>query len=183
MTLLYFSLMLLFSAPVPSVCLTEEEKKLYELINTYRQEEGLAPIPFSSKLSLVAKAHAFDLSTNYAFSQENPCNPHSWSDRGDWSACCYTNDHSQAQCMWNKPREIADYDSEGYEIAYIDSKGANAERGLSGWKKSPSHNPLLINTGIWESATWRAMGIGIHGQYAVVWFGQLEDPSSLSVCP
>ncbi len=182
MTLIYLYLTLFFAAPAPDVCLSAEEKKLYDLINTYRREEGLKPIPFSAKLSLVAKAHAVDLTNNYAFSRGNPCNPHSWSDRGDWSACCYTEDHSQAQCMWNKPREIAEYNSEGYEIAYIDSEGASAERGLSGWKKSPAHNPLLVNSGIWESATWRAMGIGIHGEYAVVWFGQLEDPSNLEVC-
>ncbi len=132
---------------------------------------------------MVAKAHVLDLQTNYDFSRENPCNPHSWSDRGDWSACCYTSDHSQAACMWAKPQEIADYPGEGYEIAYIDSNGANAGDGLAGWKKSPSHNPLLVNSGIWEQATWKALGIGIHGNYAVVWFGQQEDPSSFSICP
>jgi hypothetical protein len=180
--LLFIWLMLFFSSPTTEVCLTQEEKKLYDMINEYRKEKKLPPIPFSAKLSLVAKAHAVDLSTNYAFSQDNPCNPHSWSDRGEWSACCYTNDHSQAECMWNKPREIAGYDSEGYEIAYIDSEGARADRGLEGWKKSPGHNPLLINSGQWKQATWRAMGIGIHGEFAVVWFGQLEDPSIFTTC-
>ncbi len=152
------------------------------MINAYRKEKKLDPIPFSEKLTQVAKAHALDLSTHYAFSRENPCNPHSWSDQGPWSACCYTDDHSQAKCMWDKPQEIADYDSEGYEIAYIDSDGAQAVRGLEGWKKSPGHNPLLINSGIWKDATWRAIGIGIHGEFAVVWFGQLADPSSFTVC-
>ena len=172
----------LFNNPTDTACLSGEEKKLFDLINEYRQENGLSPVPFSAKLTLVAKAHVMDLSRNYSFSRENPCNPHSWSDRGNWSACCYTSDHSQADCMWSKPREIAGYNGEGYEIAYIDSEGASAERGLQGWIKSPAHNPLLINSDIWEQVTWNAMGVGIQGEYAVVWFGRESDPSAISVC-
>ena len=35
------------------------------------------------------------------------CNTHSWSANARWSACCYTRDHAQARCMWDKPREIS----------------------------------------------------------------------------
>jgi len=183
MALIYLIWSLVLPAPQERVCLTAEEKKLFDMINEYRAEEGLPSIPYSAKLTLVAKAHVLDLTNSYTFSRENPCNPHSWSDNGEWSACCYTSDHSQAGCMWAKPREIAGYMSEGYEIAYIDSDGATAARGLDGWKKSPAHNPLLINEGIWDQVSWKAMGVGIHGEYAVVWFGRKEDPSSISVCP
>lgn len=183
MAFIYLILSLAFS-PVPqeTACLSAEEKKLFEMINAYRKAEGLPAIPFSAKLTEVAKAHVLDLTENYAFSRENPCNPHSWSDRGDWTPCCYTSDHSQAGCMWAKPREIAGYPGEGYEIAYIDSEGANAERGLAGWKESPAHNPLLLNQDIWEPVTWKAMGLAIHGEYAVVWFGRREDSSRMVLC-
>lgn len=165
-----------------AVCLTAEEKDLYDIINEYRKTKKLPPIPFSASLTKVAQAHAKDLAHHYHFDRENKCNPHSWSDNGSWTSCCYTNDHKQAQCMWDKPQEIAGYESPGYEIAYYSSKGATAEEGLAGWKKSSGHNPLLINTGIWKPVSWKAIGIGIYEQYAVVWFGQLAENSQIKTC-
>ena len=157
------------------VCLSAEEAKLYKLINEYRKDKKLKPIPYSAKLSMVAQAHAKDLADNYEFDYDNKCNPHSWSKKGNWSSCCYTNDHKQAQCMWDKPKEIAGYNSPGYEIAYYSSSGATAEEGLEGWKDSKSHNPLLINLGMWKDIKWEGVGIGIYKEYGVVWFGQLAD--------
>ncbi|UII29469.1 CAP domain-containing protein [Fulvivirga maritima] len=144
-------------------------------MNEYRKEKKLAPLPFSSKLTAVAQAHAKDLSENYAFDPKGKCNPHSWSKEGAWTPCCYTNDHKQAQCMWDKPKEIAGYEGSGYEIAYYNSGGAKADKGLEGWKKSPAHNPLIINSGMWEKAHWQGVGIGIYKEYAVVWFGEVAD--------
>ena len=164
------------------VCLSAEEQKLFKIINQYRRSEKLEAIPYSTSLTLVAQLHAKDLAENYDFDPKGKCNPHSWSDNGDWGGCCYTNDHKQAKCMWDKPMEIAGYDSPGYEIAYFSSAGASADEGLSGWKKSPSHNPLIINEGMWEQAEWKAMGVGIYKEYAVVWFGQLEDDSIIKRC-
>jgi len=163
------------SATEVDICLSEEEAKLYEIINEYRKEKKLEPISYSAKLSKVAQEHAMDLANNYDFDPDNKCNPHSWSKKGNWTSCCYTNDHKQAQCMWDKPKEIAGYNSPGYEIAYYSSAGANAEEGLSGWKKSPAHNPLLINSNMWKKVTWGGIGVGIFKEYAVVWFGELED--------
>ncbi|QSE98460.1 CAP domain-containing protein [Fulvivirga lutea] len=157
------------------VCLSTDEAKLYTIINDYRKSKKLKPIPYSAKLSMVAQVHAKDLADNYDFDPNNKCNPHSWSKKGEWSSCCYTNDHKKAQCMWDKPMEIAGYNSPGYEIAYYSSAGANAEEGLEGWQKSPAHNPLLINTSIWKDIEWQAVGVGIYKEYAVVWFGQMAD--------
>ncbi len=165
-----------------STCLSSEERKLYDLMMDYRKSKGLRPIKLSAKLTLVAQTHARDLVENYDFDPANKCNPHSWSRKGKWSPCCYTSDHKQAKCMWDKPMEIAEYAGPGYEIAYYSSAGANAEEGLEGWKKSPSHNPLMINEGLWAKVTWNAIGIGIYRQYGVVWFGETEDPSELPEC-
>lgn len=168
--------------PDDTVCLSREELKLYHLIMDYRKTHKLPPIPFSAKLSRVAKAHTMDLNTNYSFDPENACNPHSWSDKGSWSACCYTADHKAATCMWDKPKEIAQYASAGYEIAYYSSAGASAQEGLQGWKVSPGHNPLIINSGMWSKVKWEAMGISIQGNYGIVWFGEEKDPSQLIEC-
>lgn len=148
----------------------------------YRKEKGLPSIPISAKLTQVAQTHARDLMTNYKFDVDNKCNPHSWSKKGKWSACCYTNDHKQAKCMWDKPKEIAGYEGAGYEIAYYSSKGATAEEGLDGWKKSPGHNPLIINEGMWEKAKWKSIGIGFFGEYGIVWFGEVADETTPSRC-
>src|SRR5690606_37215456 len=110
-----------------TVCVTGEEQLLYEMIMDYRKSKGLDPIPLSSRLSRVAQLHARDLMENYEFSPTNHCNPHSWSKEGEWSSCCYTSDHKQAKCMWDKPKEIAGYEGAGYEIAYYSSKGASAK--------------------------------------------------------
>src|SRR5690606_23279208 len=157
------------------VCLTGEEQLLYDMIMDYRKSKGLGPIPLSSRLSRVAQLHAHDLMENYEFSPDNDCNPHSWSGEGKWTSCCYTGDHKQAKCMWDKPMEIAGYESAGYEIAYYSSKGASAKEGLDGWKVSHSHNPLLINSGPWKKIKWNAIGIDISGMYGIVWFGELPD--------
>lgn len=164
------------------ICLSPEEKKLFDLIMDYRKSKKLKPLPFSSKLTRVAQTHVRDLDANFDYENRGDCNPHSWSDKGSWTACCYTADHAKAECMWNKPKEISGYAGAGYEIAYWSSGGASAVEGLEGWKKSPGHNPLLINSGRWEKLIWKGIGVGVYGKYAVVWFGEDEDKSKIKVC-
>jgi uncharacterized protein YkwD len=163
------------------ICLTAEEKKLYQLLMEYRKEKRLESIPLSPKLSKVAQIHAKDLSENHK-PFDGTCNLHSWSKKGKWKPCCYTDDHKQAACMWSKPQEIAGYESNGYEISYYGGGGATAQDGINGWKESTGHNQVIINEGIWTKIKWNAIGIGIYKEYGVVWFGELEDKTQLSVC-
>lgn len=182
----HFFLLLLIILPLASfaqeVCLNEEEQKLYDLITQYRKSKKLKAIPLSSALTKVAQAHVRDLSENYVFEEGNKCNPHSWSDKGNWSSCCYTNDHKESKCMWSKPKEIAGYEGNGYEIAYFSSAGANALEGIEGWKKSPGHNPVIVNLGTWSKVEWKAIGIGLYKEYGVVWFGEVEDGAKPDTC-
>ncbi|WP_154857754.1 CAP domain-containing protein [Cyclobacterium xiamenense] len=150
-----------------------EEKELFDAINGYRESRGLPAVPFSAALSKVAKAHARDLMVNYRPNKR--CNLHSWSDQGPWEACCYRDDHKNPECMWNKPLEIAGYTSPGYEIAYWHSAAASPGHALEMWKKSPGHHAVLANLAPFKAATWKALGVGIYKQYAVVWFGEKED--------
>ena len=81
--------------------------------------------------------------------------------------------------MWNKPRELTNYQSEGYEIAYwtnelLDPK-AFASKALLKWKESPEHNSVIINSREWGSMDWKAMGVGYYKGYMVVWFGADPD--------
>ncbi len=165
------------------VCLSIEEKKLYERIMTYRSQKKLKPIPLSALLTTVAQVHVGDLTNHFNYENNQGCNPHSWSDHGPWTSCCYTADHRYAKCMWDKPKEITGYQGDGFEIAYYSSAEATAEEGLEGWKKSPGHNPLLINSETWSKVEWKAIGVGINGHYAAVWFGEVEDKTEMTSCP
>jgi len=166
-----------------NACITSTEKQIYDQLNQYRRSKGLPTIPLSKKLTQVAQAHVKDLAENYDFKEgDNRCNMHSWSDRGVWSGCCYTDDHAEAACMWNKPKEIAGYMSSGYEIAHFNSAGVTASEAIEGWKGSKSHNEVMINLGIWKQVTWRAVGVGVFQDYAVIWFGDLPDGDTVSAC-
>ncbi len=157
--------------------LTDEEKKLYNIIMEYRKENGLPIIPISTSLTFVAQTHVKDLVNNKP--DIGNCNTHSWSSNGNWTACCYTPDHAQSGCMWSKPRELTSYKGNGYEIAC----GSNiccsdfimtADYALQSWKKSPGHNAVIINQGSWNDK-WNAIGIGLNKGFAVVWFGKEFD--------
>ena len=88
------------------VCLSPEEKKLYDLIMEYRKSKKLKPLPYSVKLTQVAQAHVRDLAKNYDYENRGDCNPHSWSDKGTWTPCCYTADHSQAAACGASPKKL-----------------------------------------------------------------------------
>ena len=157
-----------------SQTISQEEQKLYEKIMEYRAGKGLGLIPLSGSLTIVAQAHVKDLKNNNP--TNNLCNMHSWSSNGSWSSCCYTSDHKQASCMWNKPKELTSYLGSGYEIAHGSSNARiTAEDALNGWKNSSGHNAVIINQGIWTNKIWKAIGIGITDGYAVVWFGEDLD--------
>ncbi|MBK7030062.1 MAG: CAP domain-containing protein [Bacteroidales bacterium] len=166
----------------PQACLTTTEQYLAKMINAYRVSEGLPALPYSYSLSLVAGIHCQDLYESYTHSGR--CNLHSWSDKGSWTSCCYTDDHKKAECIWNKPRELTSYQGDGFEIAYYTTRALEdpkeyASDILESWKGSPGHNAVIINKGIWKSVEWNAMGIGIVDGYATVWFGKLADPAGV----
>jgi hypothetical protein len=81
--------------------------------------------------------------------------------------------------MWNKPREITNftYTGDGYENAYSTSEEeVTPTKVLEAWKSSPSHNAILLETGIWKGSNLLAFGVGIHKNHAVIWVGSLIDP-------
>jgi hypothetical protein len=158
-----------------------EEAELARLVNRYRADVGLPPVPLSRSLGAVAEAHVRDLMEHHPDSAtgfgSGRCNMHSWSSAGRWTPVCYTPDHARASAMWSKPREITRgaYTGNGYEIAYWYGGRITPEIALYGWQDSPAHNDLIVEDGQWRGADWQAMGVGIYGSYAVVWFGKEPD--------
>ena len=153
--------------------LSNEETELYNIIMQYRYSKGLTKIPLSKSLTFVAQTHVKDLVNNKP--DVGNCNMHSWSNKGNWTPCCYTDDHARAKCMWDKPSELTSYKGNGYEISYGGGNSVTAIGALSGWKSSSGHNAVIINQGIWNDNNWQAIGIGIYKGFAVVWFGEEKD--------
>ncbi|HLO92634.1 MAG TPA: SPOR domain-containing protein [Lentimicrobium sp.] len=155
-------------------CVSDEERKLYNLIAGYRSDRQLPPIEFSSSLSYVARVHAMDLSLNRP--DFGGCNLHSWSDKGRWKACCYAKDENRIACMTQKPKELTGYKYKAYEVVYSSSEIATADDSFSFWKEITLMNDYLLNTGKWTKH-WQAVGVGIYAEYACVWFGEGPDAS------
>jgi len=163
---------------------SQKELELWDLINNYRQENGLPPIDSSRSLTKVARVHAIDLYSNTpAKGSDNRglgCSLHSWSDKGNWQQVCYTKDNKYAEYMWDKPREITNftYTGDGYENAYSTSdKEINPKRVLEAWKNSPSHNAILLEKDQWAGSKLSALGVGVYKNYAIIWLGTESDPA------
>ncbi len=159
---------------IDSITLSDNDKKLAQLINDYRKKKSLPPIKISKSLTLVAKTHCEDLE-KYSKEIKKGCNPHSWSKHGKWTLVNYYPDHRNAQGMWDKPRELTHYKGNGYEI---ECDGAiSPEEALKLWKNSAGHNSVIIETGVWKKTDWQSMGVCMCNGFAVVWFGKEVDPA------
>lgn len=159
-------------------CVNDEERKLYNLIMGYRNENKLPAIEFSTSLSYVARVHAIDLT------QHRPdfggCNPHSWSDKGKWKPCCYAQDENRIACMNQKPKELTGYKFKAWEVVYYGGETATADDAYGLWRDIALMNDYLLNTGKWTKQ-WASIGVGIYGEYACVWFGEGADQVSSAI--
>jgi len=163
--------------------LSEKEMELFRLINGYRESQGLPAIANSRSLNKVARIHAIDLAENSPAEGQDSrgldCSLHSWSDKGSWKPVCYTKDHLYAEGMWDKPREITNftYTGDGYENAYsTGEQEVTPAKVLEAWKASPSHNAILVESGVWKGGNHLAFGVGIYKNRAVMWVGSMVDP-------
>ena len=144
-----------------------EEAELYRSINEYRAVNGLPPIAASKSLSLVANRHVLDLQENIGEIT------HAWSD-ADYDI----SDSSTWPSMWEAPQRLGtSYDDNGFENAFFSSAGATAADALSSWSQSSGHNAVILNQDVWANSDWNALGIGIYGDYAVMWVGEASDPA------
>ena len=154
------------------VCMNGFEEQLNTLIDAYRSENEAHTIQISKKLTFVAKLHARDLYHNRI--DKDSCSMQSWSDKGFWNACCFSErDNSKQSCMWNKPKEITGYGGKAYEVIY--NGGSEPKRIMELWKGSSFYSDILKNSGRYADKDWAAIGIGQYKNVTVVWFGEVED--------
>lgn len=157
------------------ICVSSEVMKLYNLLNEYRKKYRLPPIALSKALCHVAQKHAEDLELNVKKLTHA------------WSTCKYNGQLPKTyNCMWDKPIELTTYKSTGYECAHGGTGGykATAQSSLESWKNSKSHNDIILNKDIWREDIWNAIGVGIYGGFATIWFGTEKDQDGTPVsCP
>lgn len=164
-----------------NLCISADEYRLYELINALRTVNDMPSIDLSASMTYVAHRHVIDLNQNQP--DTSICNLHSWSDKGEWTSCCYQAYVLKQNCMWDKPKQLTPYKYRGYELAYHDPEGINPDSLMMLWLNVPQVQDMLLNRGAYEKKKWLAAGVGIQNGYAVVWFGQVKDKlKTPSIC-
>lgn len=171
---LLFSVKLFAQHRIPSgFCMSENELKLAEAINKIRKEHGKRPIKLSVSLTYVAETHVKDLQVNHP--DTSICNLSSWSDKGKWTPVCYNPYVVDRKAMWDKPRELTRYPYNGYELAAYMQDGIILDSLSELWDTLAESLDMITTEGVWSKKRWEAMGVGVSGNYASVWFGQRVD--------
>ena len=180
-TLLFFILLLLvsFSAiaqkkTIPKdFCIDNIEQDLYTLINQLRADYDKSELQLSASLSYVANLHVNDLQNN------NPdtsiCNLSSWSDKGNWTPCCYTKYLHNPDCMWDKPKELTPFTYRGYELVTFFQNDFNTDTIINLLSNSKEALDMILTQGYYKKKIWICAGIGISENYVSIWFAQRKD--------
>src|SRR3989344_344316 len=179
-----------FNITIDRYCTTDRERELARLINEYRKTKGLPSIAVSKSLSYLEKIHSIDLMENQP--AVGKCTGHSWSDKGNWSSCCYTlpPGPGDSECVQRKTSEITNLSGSVAEISYgvpvgkTDLRSENiydALQALDGWQKSKGHNQTIINEGDAKWFTWKSVGVSIYKESPNVMFSVTDDPAGESV--
>ena len=154
-------------------CISKSEYRLFELVNQHRLENDMPGLTLSVSLSFVATTHVADLVNNHP--DTSICNLNSWSDRGDWTACCHNEYVPKSECILGKPRELTNYRGDGHELAYWEPALVNPDSLVAFWASINETNDFLLNKNKWSKYKWRSMGVGMLEGYAVIWVGELSD--------
>ena len=154
-------------------CVSLDEQLLYDKINLLRLDYGKSDIEFSVSLSYVAAVHIEDLTKNRP--DTSVCNLSSWSDKGDWTACCYNPYVPNQDCMWDKPKELTPYPYRGYELVGYFEDGFTVDSVIQLWAETKAVLDMLLTDGNFKKKKWITMGVAMNEEYVSVWFGQRAD--------
>jgi hypothetical protein len=147
------------------------DQELVKLINDYRKKIDLPAIPISPALTKVAHTHLQDLIKNKPHVKSK--NITAWSDKGKWTPGVPGQGGKQSwTIMWYKPREIADYEGLGFEMAFYGfGTKATVKEAMNLWTKDKSCLDLLRNEGRFKQE-WKGIGAARGNGFYLVWFGQ-----------
>ena len=139
-----------------------EELQFLQLINDYRQQNGVGPLILSDTLTASSEHHSLDMA-RYGFFAHNT------------EASSYYPKYSQP---WD--RMVAEgYDYNTYKGENIATGYDTAEKVFQAWRESPSHNAAMLDD------DYRVIGIariyaprGVHHWYWTTDFGGYVDSTS-----
>merc|ERR1711997_694607 len=147
-------------------CVMSSNKLIVDKINYERARRGKQPFVCDSNLVYIAAQHTISLHENGKYPGSG-CNGHSWYGHRKGRDCCYRSDHSNAECMWNKPSEILGGSlPDGFEVSHWRSPRATATSAVDGWMSSGGHSSVLLSTGNWDL---HKIGCWYTGKYANCW--------------
>ncbi len=154
-------------------CFNAKERQLAERINGMRIDYNKKIISLSKSLTIVAKTHVEDLTLHHP--DTSICNLSSWSDKGNWTPCCYNPYVVNHDCMWQKPKELTKYPYRGYELVVYFQDTLVVDSLMTLWSESKEVLDMLLTRDDWKDKKWEAMGLAVNDHYASVWFGQRPD--------
>lgn len=154
-------------------CISNDEHRLFEMINLLRVDYGKTMVQLSTSLSFVADMHVYDLQNNKP--DTSVCNLSSWSDKGGWTPCCYNKYVHNPDCMWDKPKELTPYKYRGYELVSYIEDAFNADSIINLWSDSKEVLDMILTRGNYGKKKWICGGVGINEHYVSLWFGQRKD--------
>ncbi len=160
-------------------CISAEEMRLFQMLNTLRSEYGKPALKLSTSLSFVARTHVIDLQEHHP--DTSICNLSSWSDQGNWKACCYNPYVPDQDCMWDKPKELTSYPYRGYELVTFFEDKLVSDSVVNIWAGTKKVLDMILTRGDYKQKKWICMGVGMNGHYASVWFGQRADKTASPV--
>ena len=139
---------------------SSEELSFIQLINQYRQSNGLGTLLLSDTISDASTKHSSDMAKYDFFAHDTV--------QSDYFPAGST--------PWDRMR-ICGYDYNTAMGENIAAGYANAQAVFTGWKNSPGHNANMLN------ASYRVIGIGLvtggsYGEYWTTDFGGYVDPSA-----
>ena len=156
-----------------SFCISPEDKLLFDKINLLRTDYGKLEIELSKSLSYVAAVHVNDLQNNRP--DTSVCNLSSWSDKGEWTACCYNGYVPKPDCMWDKPKELTPYTYRGYELAGYFEDGFTVDSVIQLWAETKAALDMILTEDTYKPKKWVTMGVAMNKEYVSIWFGQRSD--------
>jgi hypothetical protein len=158
-------------------CLTNDEMQLFDKINQLRQSYGKTDLQLSASLSFVAKTHVKDLLDQHP--DTSVCNLSSWSNKGNWTACCYNSYVPKPDCMWDKPKELTPYPYRGYEfVSYFDDQ-FSVDSVINLFSDTKEVLDMILTQQTYDTKKWICCGVGMNDHYVSIWFGQRKDALSV----
>jgi hypothetical protein len=162
-------------------CISVQEKALFDRVNNLREDYGKNRVEYSASLSFVAKKHVLDLLENSP--DTSVCNLSSWSDKGNWTPCCFNHYVPDQDCMWEKPKELTSYPYRGYELVSYFEDTLSVDSVINLWSDAREVLDMILTDGNYSKKKWICMGVGMNAHYVSVWFGQRSDKfNSISLC-